>query len=243
MTTLAQSTQDNSIRKYYYEFDLKMHDFTARVMNDLLLEGSILEVGANEGVFTERLIDAFDEVACAELDPALCDRIAGKLGNSVEIYAGDFEQALPRQKYTNVCIIHTLEHFIDDVRVLENIRENWLAPDGRLFIACPNANAASRRIAVEMGLLRAPDAVSDGERQHGHYRTYNMETLANSAKAAGFSVLKKGGIVFKALANFQIDEAMNTGCLDHAYLEGCFKLGFKYPDLCASVYIVCEAEG
>jgi hypothetical protein len=59
--------------------------------------------------------------------------------------------------------------------------------------------------------------------------------------AAGLSAVDSGGILFKPLANFQIDQAREAGIISNDYLDGCFELGKKYPDLCASVYAVCEA--
>ena len=29
------------------------------------------------------------------------------------------------------------------------------------------------------------------------------------------------------------------GCASQAYLDGCYALGMQYPDLCASIYLLC----
>ena len=49
-----------------------------------------------------------------------------------------------------------------------------------------------------------------------------------------------GGIFFKALAGSQFDEALEAGVISKEYLDGCYRLGMLYPDLCASVFLVCE---
>ena len=52
--------------------------------------------------------------------------------------------------------------------------------------------------------------------------------------------MQRGGVIFKPLANFQFDAALAAGTIDEAYIEGCYQLGMIYPDLCASVYLICE---
>jgi hypothetical protein len=43
------------------------------------------------------------------------------------------------------------------------------------------------------------------------------------------------------LANFQWDQLLSTPIISKAYLEGCYQLGQQYPDLCASIFLMCEA--
>ena len=67
----------------------------------------------------------------------------------------------------------------------------------------------------------------------------NAATLAR-AQAAGLKVVHRSGIFFKALANFQWDRLLNTDIISEEYLDGCYKLGQLYPDLCSSIFLVCE---
>lgn len=46
---------------------------------------------------------------------------------------------------------------------------------------------------------------------------------------------------FKGLANFQLDAALQAGVINDAYLDGCYQLGLVYPDLCSTIYYVCQA--
>jgi 2-polyprenyl-3-methyl-5-hydroxy-6-metoxy-1,4-benzoquinol methylase len=65
-------------------------------------------------------------------------------------------------QFDAVFAIHVLEHLDDPVAVLKRCRE-WLAPEGRLFLAVPNAYAASRQIACGMGFVPYPLAVTRAE--------------------------------------------------------------------------------
>jgi hypothetical protein len=63
---------------------------------------------------------------------------------------------------------------------------------------------------------------------------------ARDARAAGLNVVFRTGIFFKALANFQWDKILGTDVISPEYLEGCYQLGHIYPDLCASIFLLCE---
>ena len=58
--------------------------------------------------------------------------------------------------------------------------------------------------------------------------------------AAGLRVVQCSGIFFKALANFQWDKLLNSDVISQEYLGGCYALGQVYPDLCASIFLLCE---
>jgi len=58
--------------------------------------------------------------------------------------------------------------------------------------------------------------------------------------AAGLRVVSRTGIFFKALANFQWDRLLETDIVSKEYLDGCYMLGQQYPDLCASIFLLCE---
>ena len=139
-------------------------------------------------------------------------------------------------------LIHTLEHLDNPVRVLKRV-DAWLAPGGKLFLVVPNANAPSRQIAVKMGLISHNAAVTAEEATHGHRRTYSLDTLERDARAGGLSIHNRGGIFFKPFANFQFDKLVAAKIIDKGYLDGCHQLGMSYPDLCASIYLICGKGG
>ena len=146
---------------------------------------------------------------------------------------------LSTNHYDAVFLLHTLEHIEDPDLVLGRIRE-WLAPNGRLYVAVPNAFAASRQIAAEMGLLDYPWSVTDDELEMGHCRTYDLTYLRRTITQAGLKIVDSGGIMFKPMSNGQMDKALEAGIIDEAYLEGCYQLGKRLPDLCSSIYAVCS---
>ena len=82
-------------------------------------------------------------------------------------------------------------------------------------------------------------AVTTAEAGNGHRRTYALDTLQRDLRAACLRIESAGGLVFKGLANYQMDRALAAGIISTDYLEGCYELGDAYPDLCASLFAIC----
>jgi 2-polyprenyl-3-methyl-5-hydroxy-6-metoxy-1,4-benzoquinol methylase len=233
---------DTADHKYAYGFDFDvMHPFMMRSFEPFFLTGSLLELGSFKGDFTRRLIERFDDVTCVEASETAIDEAKKKLGNKPIYIHSLFEEVNLPKRYDNIVLTHVLEHIDDPVRVLKRINDEWLAEGGRFFLVCPNANAPSRQIAVKMGLISHNAAVTTAEIEHGHRCTYTLDTLERDAIEAGLKVISRSGIFFKALANFQWDRLLQTDIISKEYLEGCYKLGQQYPDLCSSIFILCEA--
>lgn len=202
--------------------------------------GNLLELGSYRGDFTRRLLQHFDAITCVEASDSAIQEAQNRLGNRVQYVHALFEKVRLPGRYDNIVLTHVLEHLDDPVLVLKRINTEWLAEGGRLFLVCPNANAPSRQIAVKMGLISHNAAVTPAEAEHGHRCTYSLDTLERDAVAGGLNVVHRSGIFFKALANFQWDRLLKTDIISPEYLEGCYKLGQQYPDLCSSIFLLCE---
>lgn len=227
--------------KYAYSFDFDvMHPYMIRTFDPFFRPGSLLELGSYQGQFTRRFLERFEDVTCVEASGEAIAVAKVKLGDKLTYIHSLFETATLPKRYDNIVLTHVLEHLDDPVRVLKRVNEEWLAEGGRFFLVCPNANAPSRQIAVKMGLISHNAAVTPAEAEHGHRCTYSLDTLERDAVAAGLKVVHRSGIFFKALANFQWDRLLLTDIVSRAYLDGCYMLGQQYPDLCSSVFLICE---
>lgn len=237
-----KESQDNSGRKYAYNFDFDvMHPYMVKSFRPFIKKGTALELGCFQGAFTERIAELFDEITCVEASGEAIEiareRLKGYPG--ISFVESVFEEARLNKKYDNIFLTHVLEHIDDRVGLLRKIKDEWLSENGVLFVACPNANAPSRQIAVKMGLIESNGAVTEAEKAHGHRITYSLDTLEGDIRKADLQVVHKSGIFFKALANFQWDRLLETEIISKAYLDGCYSLGQQYPELCASIYCIC----
>lgn len=244
MRDYNKEMKDTEDHPYAYNFDFDvMHPFMIRTFEPFFLRGSLLELGSFKGDFTKRLLPYFQDITCVEASDVAIREAKITLGDQVKFVNGLFETLMLRRRYDNIVMTHVLEHLDDPVRVLKRINDKWLSDDGRLFLVCPNANAPSRQIAAKMGLISHNAAVTSSESAHGHKMTYSLDTLERDAKKGGLKVLHRSGIFFKALANYQWDMLLKTDIISPEYLEGCYHLGQQYPDLCASIFLLCEKGG
>jgi 2-polyprenyl-3-methyl-5-hydroxy-6-metoxy-1,4-benzoquinol methylase len=227
--------------KYAYSFDFDvMHPYMIRSFQPFFRSGSLLELGSYKGDFTRRFLTYFKDITCVEASGVAIQEACSRLGDKAQFVHALFEEVTLPRRYDNIVLTHVLEHLDDPVRILRRINDEWLAEGGCLFLVCPNANAPSRQIAVKMGLISHNTAVTSTEAEHGHRRTYTLDSLERDVVIAGLNVVHRSGIFFKAMANFQWDRLLNTDIISSEYLEGCYKLGQIYPDLCASIFLVCE---
>jgi ribosomal protein S18 acetylase RimI-like enzyme len=236
-----QELKDTSDHKYAYNFDFDvMHHYMIESFKHHFVEGSCLELGSFKGDFTKRLIPYFNDITCVEASDEAIEISKQNLKDNITYFNSLFETVELPKKYDNIILTHVLEHIDDPVGLLSRIKNEWLSDKGKLFVVCPNANAPSRQIAVKMGLITHNSAITPAEEKHGHRITYSLDTLERDAKKGGLNVTYRSGIFFKALANFQWDQLLNTNIINKEYLDGCFQLGQQYPDLCSSIMLICK---
>lgn len=232
--------QDNDERRYAYDFDSVVRDYLLRKFEPAMnRRGSALELGAFMGDMTSQLLSYFDHVDVIEGSSILADIVRDRFPGKVTVTAGLFEEVVISRKYENIFLVHTLEHLDDPVQALRRI-SSWISEAGRLFVAVPNANALSRQIAVHMGLISHNSAVTPGEFDHGHRRTYSLDTLLADVKAAGLQVVGFGGVIVKPLANYQFDLSLEQGIVSREFIEACDSLASIMPDLSSSVFAICS---
>jgi len=229
--------QDNT-RKYAYNFDYILRDYMMQSFLPFLVKGKALELSCYKGEFTKSIAKHFSDVTVVEASDELINCCKPMLGD-VNFIHSTFEAVELAPAYDSIFLMHTLEH-LDDPRLVLSRINCWLSETGRLFLVVPNANAPSRQIAVKMGLIPYNSAVIESERLHGHRKTYSLDTLEHEALSGGLRVIHRGGVFFKPLAGSQFDDALAANVISKEYLEGCYKLGMIYPDLCSSVFVVCE---
>jgi 2-polyprenyl-3-methyl-5-hydroxy-6-metoxy-1,4-benzoquinol methylase len=233
--------KDTQVHKYTYHFDSDvMQPYMLRSFIPFFTAGNLLELGSFKGDFTRRFLPYFNDITCVEASNEAIAIAQNELGNKVKLVNSVIETATLPTKYDNIVLTHVLEHLDDPVAVMKRINDEWLSDQGRFFLVCPNANAASRQIAVKMGLISHTSAITPAEKEHGHRITYSFDTLERDVKAAGLRIVHRSGIFFKALANFQWDRLLTTDIISPDYLEGCYQLGQQYPELCSSIFLMCE---
>jgi 2-polyprenyl-3-methyl-5-hydroxy-6-metoxy-1,4-benzoquinol methylase len=242
MRNYDKEFQDTSLRKYAYDFDSVVRRYMMRTLSPFFpRDGKALEIGCFEGESTRLIAEDFAGLTVLEASGELIETARANVPADVQFVHDTIENVSFGQQFDAIFLVHTLEHLDAPIEALARIR-SWLSPGGRLFLVVPNAQAASRQIAVRMGLIETNSSVTEGERIHGHRCTYSLDTLEHDARSAGLRIDFRGGVMFKPFANFQFDKLIENKIIDQGYLDGCYALGMQYPELCSSIYLVCGRD-
>jgi 2-polyprenyl-3-methyl-5-hydroxy-6-metoxy-1,4-benzoquinol methylase len=193
-----------------------------------------LELGPAEGLMTEQLVDAFDEVVTVDGSESFCEQLRERFPEAEVVHAL-FEDFEPDGQFDAIVLGHVLEHVADPVALLRRAG-GWLAPEGAIHAAVPNAQSLHRQAAVIMGLLDSEHAFSDADRHHGHRRIYDPESLRADFAAAGLRIDVFGGYWLKPLAMGQIERDWTPEMLD-AFMV----LGERHPEIAGEIYVVARA--
>lgn len=240
MRNLDNEFAPNDERNYQYDFDLVIREkLLKRWRESFKPSGAALEMGSFDGSMTQMLITYFSNLHVIEGSEALAIEVAEKFGDAAKVHQGYFETFEPAEKFDQIFLVHGLEHVENPVQVLARAK-SWLSDGGKLYVAVPNAYALSRQIAVQMGLIDSPESVTDGERRHGHLRTYGMESFLKDISLSGLSVVTSGGVVLKPLSNSQFDRAMKDGIVSDQYVDACDDLSLVWPEFSSSIYVVAS---
>jgi 2-polyprenyl-3-methyl-5-hydroxy-6-metoxy-1,4-benzoquinol methylase len=215
-----------------------MRRLTLRTFAPWMNGGRALEMGCADGVLTELISQQVDHLDVVDGAREFLKKAQQRELANVRFIYSLFEEFEPDQQYDYAFVTFVLEHVQSPVAILERVRVA-LKPQGRLFVVVPNARALSRQLARRMGLLRELAELTPNDRDHGHRRVYDRESLNRDLQAAGFEPVSQGGLFLKLLADFQMDELIHRKILRQDHFEGLYQLGLEYPDLCGALFAVC----
>jgi len=197
----------------------------------------VLEVGCGDGEMTQYLSRHFPDITVLDGSEAMLNECRHRLGNAdIRYILAMFEEYEPGSGYDTIIMSHVLEHLDEPVEMLKKI-SGWLNNNGRLLVAVPNAWSIHRQAGVKMGLLEHSASLNEQDLLLGHRRVYDPETLRSHCEAAGLNVVHFGGVMFKPLANRDIEKYWTR-----EMIEAFIKLGDDFPELSAEIFVVLERK-
>lgn len=194
-------------------------------------DSSVLELGPAEGAMTSILARQTDDLTVVEAAEHFC-RILRQNYPELKIEETLFEDFQPKRRYDVIVMGHVLEHVADPVAILKRATE-WLAPGGKILAAVPNARSIHREAAVLMGLIPSIYHLNESDIHHGHRRVFDPQSFRMIFEEAGLSIELLGGYWLKPLSNAQIESSWTP-----QMLQAFMKLGEKYPEIAAEIYVV-----
>jgi SAM-dependent methyltransferase len=237
----AEFNNANDGKKYNYEFDSIVRYYMLKTFEPYFSNGPALEIGCYHGDSTIDLQKYFNDLTIIEPSKEAIQITKKRVREDITFHHCMIEDFKDQKKFDSIFLINTLEHVDDAVSVLK-VAKKLLSKNGRLYILVPNADAPSRQIAVLMGLINTNNSVTNSEYEHGHRRTYSFDSLAYDIRSSNIDIQTMGGIIFKGLANYQFDLALEKKIITPEYLEASYKLGLIYPSLTASIFCITKTN-
>ncbi len=198
-----------------------------------------LELGCDDGYMTSLIAPLVTQLSVVDGSRHFIEMAKARSLPNVDFTHSLFENFTPTKRFDCIFATYVLEHVHDAVVLLKHIRA-LLSEDGRLFVVVPNARAMSRQLARHMGLLDNLFALTTNDHDHGHRRVYDRALLSRDIASAGLEQVAQGGLLFKPLADFQMNLLMEQKILGSAQIDGLYRMGLEYPDFAGSMFSICK---
>ena len=227
--------RDDSVSTVFVEeqgFENVLLRYKIRAVLPFVMGPSVLDVGCGVGILTEELARRFDAVVGIDASTAKIEK-ARQRGAAVSFVAASFERWEPTQSFSTIVTTNVLEHVASPEAFLSKCRE-ILLPRGRLIVTVPNALALHKRLGRAMGLITDFYALTDADREKGHFRIYDRSALETDVTRSGFEVVYSGGILLKPLSHRQMES------WDSRVVDALFEVGEELPDYCSSLLLVAD---
>ncbi len=220
------------------ENDLMLHWYPQRIIARYGYAESLLELGLGHGFTAELFAKACSRHVIVDGASSVIKQFREKHPQfSGELILDYFESYIPEEPFDVIVMGFVLEHVNDPDLILTRYRQ-FLKPDGKMYVAVPNAKSLNRRFGLELGLIDDIYSLNDNDIALGHKRQYCRDTLLAALNKTGYRMTHEEGIylkplplsVLKTLPDFQ------------ANLEAMCKVGVDFPELCVGLLIEALPE-
>lgn len=172
--------------------------------------------------------------------PEIIERFRRSFGLAVpeglELIEGFFESFTTSERFEIIEAGFILEHVDDPAFVLRRLHQ-FLAPGGRIFIAVPNARSLHRLLGHKAGLLEDMYVLSSSDLALGHKHYFDLNSISELVRAAGFKITKTEGLLLKPFTTGQL----NTLNLSPVVWQALLQVSVDYPDISNAIYLEATA--
>jgi SAM-dependent methyltransferase len=154
----------------------------------------------------------------------------------LELVEGFFETFSISARFDVIEAGFMLEH-VDDPAFILNRLHQFIAPQGRVFIAVPNARSLHRVLGHMAGFLEDVYTLSPSDHELGHKHYFDLTTITNLVREAGFKITKTEGLLLKPFTTAQLNKLNLTPAVWQALLD----ISADYPAISNAIYIEATA--
>lgn len=215
------------------ENDLILKWYPKRILKRLEHSGvrSLLELGLGHGFTSVLFNQFFERHFVVEGSSVVIDLFKEKNEElSLEIVESYFENFSTPERFDVIIMGFILEHVDNPGLILDRFKE-FLRPDGRMFVAVPNAKSLNRRLGLELGMIDDIYSLNTNDLAQGHQRQFCRETLKMLLSEHGLEAVWEEGIYLKPLPLAFLQQLPRFS----ENLQAMLEVGVDFPELCVGI--------
>jgi 2-polyprenyl-3-methyl-5-hydroxy-6-metoxy-1,4-benzoquinol methylase len=215
------------------DFDRFALDAFGVMLRSKVQGANVLDLGCSTGTTAEAIVDVVGTLDMVDGSEHYIEIARSRVGRAnVRLYTALIEEYEPDRHYDHVLCSHILEHVVDPVAMLKQIR-GWLAPGGRIWAYVPNARSIHRRVGVKIGAAESIYELSERDHMIGHRRVYDPDSFSKDIAAAGLRHGPLQGFLIKPFPS-----SVMTG-IDERLIRGLLEVGAELPEISSDIYYEC----
>lgn len=228
--------QGNSL--YDFDNEILLTWYPQRVIQHAGAARSLLELGLGHGHSTPIFAQHFTRHVILEGSSAVIQNFRNNHpACPSEIVHTYFETFSTDERFDVILMGFILEHVENPSLILRRYRP-FLSPNGKIFLAVPNAEALNRRLGHIAGLLEDMRTLSENDLRLGHQRYYTVDHLKTEIAEAGYQLDRLEGIYLKPFATQQIQSLQ----LSRPIIDAMCTVGLAYPELSCGILAEISAQ-
>ncbi|RBY79618.1 hypothetical protein DQ238_10545 [Geodermatophilus sp. TF02-6] len=196
----------------------------------------VLELGCATGLMTSLFAERDVTVDAVERTPSYHRAAVARALPRATFHLTDIDDFPGTRRYEHVVAAHLLNELADPLRLLRRIHDDLLAPGGLVHVSLTNPYSLHRLIAVEMGILDGPAALSDRGRALATVEIFDADRLEALARQAGLVCVHREPVLLKPFTNAQLAE------LPDGVVAGLDRVARRFPEHGALNYAVFVAD-
>jgi trans-aconitate methyltransferase len=201
---------------------------------------TLLEVGCGELTLAAELPQTEVTVVEPSADFANGARRLVEGSPRVTVIESTLEACADRLGSFDMVVVSCLLHEVVDPMALLLAAKGRLSSGGVLHVNVPNARSLHRLLAMAMGLIADPAALSDTQRQMQQRATYDADSLEAVLHEAGLEVSARGSLFVKPFTHAQMQWLVDQGFMTPTMLDGFDRLVDPLPGLGSEIW--CNAR-
>ena len=196
----------------------------------------VLELGCATGLMTSLFAERDVTVDAVERTPAYHRAAEARRLPRTTIHLTDIDDFRGNARYQHVVAAHVVNELPDPLSLLRRVREEFLAPGGLAHVSLTNPYSLHRLVAMEMGLLEDPAALSDRGRALATVEIFDGDRLEALARRAGLVCVHREPVLLKPLTNAQLAD------LPDEVIAGLDRVARRFPEHGALNYAIFVAD-